>query len=285
MMHWMFTVLMAALILGGCSDGAGDSSDPGNNGTVNNGTANNGTANNGTANNGTAPARVLVADGLMGDLPMDNRVVDPEFTTFDFQSERLRYWYALRSRNGQSVGVPVYTWYTRRSPTRTNALRVEGGLDSDPTIYGFVKTGIAVHDASIWVGRDAGAQDVNAASVTVTILGFNPNSTDGRAAIDLERISDSRTEVGGRVWHRYVGNWRTFLAGWSYFQVQDAARENLFVAGPVVRDNDGSGSEKPASPPRGLTAREAADLGYLLGQQRARAGVQPAPLELPVLPR
>jgi hypothetical protein len=287
MRHAMRIMLLLTLAVG-CSDGGSE----GNTGFVNNGQnngANNGQnngANNGQnngANNGQAVRR-LVMDGLMGDLPVDNRVIDPEFAAADFDTGRLRYWYGVQPRGAEVFGARVNTWFSKLTPTRTNALRLSADdLVEDPTIYGFVKTGPAQHEATVWIGRKADAADVDQDSVTVAILGFNPNNDEVRTAFDFTKVDGSRTELDGRVWHQYEGGWRSWLAGWSYFEIHDTAREDLYVAGPVVRDL--AGDSKPGAVTergRTWTPRETAEIGHLDRLRRARHGVQPAK---PVIPR
>ncbi len=294
------TRLLAAaslLVLGAaCSDSGGSA---GNNGFLNNGAnngANNGPnngANNGPnnganngANNGGA-VRKLVSDGLMGNLPVDNRVIDPEFTASDFDTGFLRYWYGVQRRGGEVFGARVNTWYSKLTPTRTNALRLRAeDLIEDPTIYGFVKTGPAQHEATVWIGRNADATDVEQAAVRVAILGFNPNNDEVRTAFDFTRVEGSRTELDGRVWHQYEGGWRSFLAGWSYFEIHDTGREDLYVAGPVVRDL--AGDNKPGAPvetSRAWTPRENAQISYLDRLRRERHGVRPTRPTIPRPPR
>jgi hypothetical protein len=182
------------------------------------------------------PLRTLITRPLFDTLPIDNRVVSPNF---DLMSGT---WYVAplwggdlgEMRRQALAKVPVQQPLLMLPKTGVNANGVWLG--------GLAMMGNGAHHAELWIGRPQNSVDPEAVQVDVGMMGFSPDWMDPWAFVGMFRQSSSRVLLDGVVWHRFEGA-IDGLEGWAYLAVQDASSVPLYVLGPSLTEVKSAGAK------------------------------------------
>lgn len=214
----------------------------------------------GAAEDAGPPARVLVERRLFGDMPLDNRVLDPNLTLTGYG------WFVLNPAG--TAQIPALRQAFAHTPTGQGVLAVEKGraTSAGVVVAGLARGGRGPLEVSVWVGRPKGPQADEPPAVS--IAGYDPASA-ADVATDLAVDAEASAILDGTVWRRYAVRLEGGLAGWTLLTVEDHAAAKLLLTGPAVVRGETLTTlvARPPAPKRALRPSEAAALA------RVRAGL------------
>jgi hypothetical protein len=230
---------------------------------------------------GAPPARVLAPMHLMGDSPLDNRLLDP-----DLNNLALYYSWYLFSMPGFST-PPRHRLVLPRSPANLPVLEIdETGATDGVFAATYALGGRGPFTASVWLGQPAKSSKPTTLSAQVQAL--DGNGTDvGSTAFDLAPDNFTHQTIGDIRWTQFTAKIDTELLGWTFFVVKDASGSTLYVTGEVlVEDTDKTRMMVAPRPGRPLTPLERATLSRVVTEARKRmqSGRPHEPRQWPVPP-
>lgn len=221
------------------------------------------------------PLRALVTRPIFGDMPIDNRVFNPNFHVLHRHS-----WFGTDQTVLQIHHLPV-------TPTGQPALMVSRDSNPDDVgIMGQVVNSGTAQTASIWVGRpemdtDADCSDVDA---TASIVGYSLNVHEPHWAAELDCDGESRRDIDNLTWFQFSGTVIDLL-DWGYFLIEDQGGLDLYISGPMLIELDETNPTSLTTQPRmrPATEEERSRLSEATRERSRRMGAVPDPHQLPRL--
>ena len=168
--------------------------------------------------------RQLGRKALLGDTPIDNRIVDPllTFTTsamFAFVNDGSAYPETSRRIDG-------------RSPTRTPYVQMDPREGPGTSLFLTAKTATTPEVASVWLGRESGNFD----DVDSTFFGvFLAGASEGGEP--LLPVAGSKQEKDGITWVRFEARLNAGPIGFGQLMVSATESDSLFITAPAVVDD------------------------------------------------
>lgn len=191
--------------------------------------------------------RQLVPQALFGDLPVENRFLEPLFTLAGSG------WFAYTADFSKHA-----VFYTRAVPTpsKTRALEL-AGTDrnrSGSLLLGQYKSGRGPQLVSVWVGHDAALTELEAVSISV----FGTFVGSGEQSVDLAPDAASAVTIGTTRWVQFSVALDDGPLGWATLMVQSLGASAVLVAGPLAESVDASPAQALVrrAPLRASTATE-----------------------------
>jgi hypothetical protein len=219
--------------------------------------------------------RRLVERKLFGDMPIENRVHNPQFdgTTFS--------WYAF-SDSGRFISTR--TEHRAASPTREPLLRVSpdrrGG--GSVVLLGTAKGSPTALEISLWTGA------VNAGDgPMVALAGVSPSTGDW--VLELSPTADPPAVLDGITWTRWAGRIDEPTVGWLDVLVTHASAEPVYLTGvwitpAAIGRARGPVEKLPEVRRRAATQLEARARAAVAAEQKKRLGAPPKPQTAPLRP-
>lgn len=211
---------------------------------------------------GVEPVRRLIEYRILGDSPVDNLVISPNFDLF------TSGWFAF-SLDGQSYS-DIARYYLQGTPTKQPALG--SSAQAGTAIIGTARSTNGPLVTSVWIGYQAG-EDVRF-TAQASLLGTD--ATGQQVAFDLTPDESSRTVSGDYVWVRYQGMAPEGPVGFVQLYIQESRSTRVYVTGPVIvpmLERSFSGAQ--LEPRRVLRPGERLGLVEFARQQRERLGRRP----------
>jgi hypothetical protein len=222
-----------------------------------------------------AGVRRLVERKLFGDMPIQNRVHNPQFDSAIFS------WYAF-TESGRFI--TTRTEHRAASPTREPLLRIapdrRGG--EDVVLVGAAKGAPTALDVSLWTGA-ANPGD----APTVALAGVSP--TMGDLVLELSPTNEAPLVLDGITWTRWAGRIDEPTSGWLDVLVTHASTEPVYLTGVWVTPATNERTRGAAEPRAKLRRRTATPLeararAAVLDEHKKRLGAAPRPQTAPLRP-
>ncbi len=166
--------------------------------------------------------RRLVSRRLFGQMPVDNRFVDPTFTQVGYTG-----WVPL---DYDTYEYATTFAYHHRTPTDAPGLvlRRQPGA-SYGTLMGTAKSASGPVQVSLWVGVPRGSDST---APQVRLLGIWP---DGGSSVDLEADEDTATQtLGDVVWTFWKADLDEGAIGWVTLRIKHRDTPPLYLNGPQL---------------------------------------------------
>jgi hypothetical protein len=221
--------------------------------------------------------RTVEQRNLFGDMPSENRMLDPQFALLDGVA-----WLAL----GSGWDWPAMTrMHLPRTPSAQPALLASTSeFRPGDVILGSARSTSKPLRASVWVGRRLSADDLDSAEVNISVAGVFLDGTTEAVDLALD-VDNEPLVIEDIVWYRFAAVIPEGPIGWANLVVIDDANDDLFLSGPVVVA-DKNKAWPVAVPRRALRANErraiAEQQNNLRDRFRAPTGLSPrVPPSLP----
>lgn len=219
--------------------------------------------------------RQLVERKLFGDMPIQNRVHNPQFDGSTFS------WYAF-SESGRFISTR--TEHRASTPTREPMLRISpdrrGG--GRVVLLGSAKGAPTALDVVLWTGA------VNPGDAPmVALAGVSPSRGD--LVLELSPTAEAPVVLDGITWTRWAGRIDEPTSGWLDIMVTHGSAEPVYLTGvwitPAVEARArGASPERPAVRRRAATSLEARARAAVAAEQKKRLGAAPKPQTAPLRP-
>jgi len=214
------------------------------------------------------PLRSLVEAPLFGTTSPGNRMRDPLLTQASFATAGgFPSWFA-QTGVGQFAGSQRFI--TPTSPTGLPSLRVAGNA------RGIIVTGQGMGgqgplNASVWVGRDSeGDGGTSMSTLTASVTGYNLDTNEAGAVIDLTLVPDSTQVHGDITWVQFAGPIDDII-GELFLFIEDGSDTNLYVQGAVIERDTTRSLRRVAPTPRGLNTLERMAIKNIIDWRRDQA--------------
>ena len=207
---------------------------------------------------GTLPLRTLLPVHLMGEAPLDNLVIAPDF------DPAIGHWYGDGAQG-------MYVQTLPRTPVPGLPVLKLGFTGRLAEFYsvGNLRGGSTTLLASMWVGRDV--SDTASLLVDFAVQGLTPTgSVDEAFALAPE--PETEQTLDGIRWIRYSGKIEQGLLGLGMVTISGYRSTNLYIHAPVVLNGSTTRSltKRPTAIKRKATAMEAKAVASMLEQMRRR---------------
>jgi hypothetical protein len=202
---------------------------------------------------GEAPLRRLIERPFFGQMPLNNRFFDPQFSMVTGAG-----WLQICETCTEG---PIRL-FLPHTPDEQPLLYLPAlSEEKAHCAWGAIKSNAESTDVSIWLGRRAAsAQEAQLSGVSATLYLYFQDGTQ-RAQTLLADSAEPRQVLEDIYWYRVVAEEVTGSIGWSYLYVCDQPAQGLYLAAPraVAHQESKSGEEDQRlrpPPPRPLTALE-----------------------------
>ena len=175
------------------------------------------------------PLREMVTIPLFGDMPIENRVISPNFDLMHPYS-----WLGTDGSWGYDVLLHVLSLPT--TPTDQPVLLApEAGNPDEVVVMGQVINNGMAQTSSVWIGRSVLDEDDDCGDVDVdvSILGYSLDVHQPYFAADLDCSEGSRQEIDGLTWYQFTGT-TVDLLDWGYIYIEDDGGPDLYITGPTL---------------------------------------------------
>jgi len=189
--------------------------------------------------------RELTTRKLFGEMPLDNRLIDPQFALIDGQAW-LPYTNTMPTLS--RVFLPA-------TPLGQPALFVAASNPRDMMLLGAAKGGTTPLIASVWFGRALGSDDLELVQVSASVLGLFGGHNE--ASIDLALDGSVEPQVLEQiVWRRFAVRLDVPPIGWAYLSLSNTTTTaDLYITSPIISTTTAPLDLAPARQ-RALSARE-----------------------------
>jgi hypothetical protein len=206
------------------------------------------------------PARVLVPAHLLGDTPVENRLLDP-----DMNNLGMWFFYMVDDYSIPTYYRPVVA----SSPAGLPILRIEeGGSTAGVVAASFAVGGTGPFTASIWLGQPAKTAKLETLSAQLQALDGKATDT-GSTSFDLLADDSTSKTLGDIRWTQFTAKINTEILGWAVLAAVDTSGSTLYVTAPVLLEDK---AKSFVDPKRGrpLTRKEHEILKRVVDDARRR---------------
>lgn len=178
------------------------------------------------------PLREVVEFKLMGDMPVNNKVKDPVFTSLN----RAYTWVATPASGQGFSTVEAHRAVFASTPARAPAMAIlkeDSAASSGVTVYGEVMFAAEPHKLSVWIGRSGFTLGVTGPRARVGVYGFDPARPLDYYSVGLQQSEDPPTLLDGVTWWRFEGVFEG-LAGYGYLVISDTNGAPLYIHAPSL---------------------------------------------------
>jgi hypothetical protein len=175
--------------------------------------------------------RSLVSQDLMLGLPVNNRVIDPEY----YLSNSLTSWF-LEKLNGNFSPCESFRRVSLKSqPIGRNALKIDGAQHNTTgcAAWGVIKVGIYPVNISVWVGSVSEDFDQQ---LLVQSHYYQPSLSHSNLVQSLEKEDNSRMVIDDIVWYQYRGNIPEGAIGIADIMLEYTGTDSILIAGATAID-------------------------------------------------
>jgi hypothetical protein len=175
------------------------------------------------------PVRTLGVLPLFGTLPVDNRFMDPLFTTGS------NAWFSF----GEDFQAASFYLNDEETPTRTRAIELAGPRDQPTGVYMLTlyKSAAGPQTVSVWLGRAGAETDFSDVEIAVSGM-FSDGSESG---VNLEPDDATVRVIGQISWVQFSATLEDGPIGWASLQVFNEGQP-LRLAGPLAVDGTAAGA-------------------------------------------
>ena len=172
------------------------------------------------------PLRQLVTRPLFGQMPVDNRVLDPQFALVDGQG-----WMPYT----MSQTLLLSRVFLPHTPLGQPALWVPGATNpSDLTLLGLAKSAAEPLDASVWFGRKLTDPDLEMAQVSASVLGMFGDGTESTIDLSLDDATEP-VVLDDIAWRRFATHLAETPLGWVYLSLaNNTTTADLYITSPIL---------------------------------------------------
>jgi hypothetical protein len=175
--------------------------------------------------------RKLVSQDLMQGLPVDNRVIDPEY----YLASGNTSWF-LEKLDGNFTPCESFRRVSLKAqPVGRNALKIDGAQlnPSGCAAWGAIKVGVLPVNLSVWAGS---ANDDFEQQLMVQSHFYDPTKSHYNQVQALQRIANSRQIIEGITWYQYQGNIPDGAIGIADIMVEYSGSDSILIAGAIASD-------------------------------------------------
>lgn len=217
------------------------------------------------------PLREVVEFRLMGEMPVDNKVKDPVFTSLN----RAYTWVAAPASGQGFSTVRAHRAVFSSTPAKAPVMAIpkeDNAASFGVAVYGEVMFAAEPHKLSVWIGRSGLTLGATGPRASVGVYGFEPSRPLDYYSVSLQQAAEPPVLIDGVTWWRFEGVFEG-LAGYGYLVITDTNDSPLYIHAPTLAKipaAPGASVKVQAMSPTPASAAASAKLDALASFLRAK---------------